>query len=96
MCEKTWVQFQIDDAYLPEPAQILMELHGKDALFGQIIDVSETESDERAFAVVEVDGLSRPIVVAIKNLKEIVDEQRHELREELRQPNVGGQTESPK
>ena len=96
MCEKTWVQFQIDDAYVPEPAQILMELHGKDALFGKIIDVSDAESQDRAFAVVEVDGLSRPIVVAMKDLKEIVDERMHELREDLRQPNSGGETESPK
>ena len=34
-----WVQFQINDAYVPEPVQILIELHGKDLLVGQVIDM---------------------------------------------------------
>jgi hypothetical protein len=66
-----WVQFRIDDAYVPEPAQILMELHGKDVLQGKIIDVSDSGSQDEAFAVVEVDGLSQPVVVAMKHLKGI-------------------------
>jgi len=66
-----WVQFRIDDAYVPEPAQILMELHGKDVLQGKIIGVSDSGAQEEAFAVVEVEGLSRPVVVAMKHLKEI-------------------------
>jgi len=66
-----WVQFRIDDAYVPEPAQILVELHGKDVLQGKIIDVSDSGDQEEAFAVVEVDGLSQSVVVAMKNLEEI-------------------------
>lgn len=64
----SWVQFRITDASIPEPAQILMDLHGKDELLGKVIDVSA--SDE-AFAVVEVEGLSRPVVVSMRHLKEI-------------------------
>jgi hypothetical protein len=66
-----WVQFRIEDIYIPEPTQILMELHGKDVLQGKIIDLSDSEARGEPFAVVEVDGLSRPIVVALKHLKEI-------------------------
>jgi hypothetical protein len=66
-----WVQFRINDAYVPEPAQILMELHGKDELLGKVIDVSLSEGYGEMFAVVEVDGLSRPVVVAMKHVKEI-------------------------
>jgi hypothetical protein len=66
-----WVQFRIDDAYVPEPAQILMELHGKDILQGKLIDVSDSGIQDEAFAVVEVEGLSQPVIVAMKNVKEI-------------------------
>jgi len=66
-----WVQFRIDDVYVPEPAQILAELHGKDVLQGKLIDLSDNDSQDGAFAVVEVEGLSRPVVVAMKHIKEI-------------------------
>jgi hypothetical protein len=66
-----WVQFRIDDVYVPEPAQILMQLHGKDILQGKIIDVSDGGTQNEAFDVVEVEGLSQPVVVATKNVKEI-------------------------
>jgi hypothetical protein len=65
------VQFRINDAYVPEPAQILMDLHGKDMLQGKLVDVSDSGSQDDAFAVVEVEGLSQPVVVAMKNIKEV-------------------------
>jgi hypothetical protein len=65
------VQFRISDVYVPEPAQILIELHGKDVLHGRIIDVSDSETHGEAFAVVEVESLSQPVVVAMKHLTEI-------------------------
>lgn len=67
----SWVQFRITDASIPEPAQILMDLHGKDELLGKVIDVSASEIQDEAFAVVEVEGLSRPVVVSMRHLKEI-------------------------
>jgi hypothetical protein len=66
-----WVQFRIDDVYVPEPVQILMELHGQDVLLGRIIDVSDSQIQSEPFAVIEVEGLSQPVVVAMKHLKEI-------------------------
>lgn len=48
-----------------------MELHGKDELLGKVIDVSASEIQGEAFAVVEIEGLSQPVVVAMKHLKEI-------------------------
>jgi hypothetical protein len=66
-----WVQFRINDAYVPEPAQILADLHGEDFLEGKLIDVSPSDSQAEAFGVVEVQGISRPVVVAMKNIKEI-------------------------
>jgi hypothetical protein len=69
-----WVQFRIDDVYVPEPAQILMELHGKDILRGKIVDVSDSDIQHETFAVVEVEGLSQPVVVAMKHLQGICPE----------------------
>ena len=69
-----WVQFRIKDIYIPEPMQVLMELHGKDELLWRVIDVSVSENHTEQFAVVKVDGLSRAVVVAMKHLKEIRSE----------------------
>ena len=66
----SWVTFRIWDAYVPEPVQILMELHGKDQLQGKVIDVSDAGIQEEAFAVIEVQGLSQPVVVPVKNIRE--------------------------
>jgi hypothetical protein len=46
-----------------------MELHGEDMLQGKIIDISDSASQEDAYAVVEVEGLSQPVVVAMKHIK---------------------------
>jgi len=66
----SWVSFRICDAYIPEPVQILMELHGKDQLEGKVIDMSDAGFQEEAFAVIEVQGLSQPVVVPVKHIRE--------------------------
>jgi hypothetical protein len=48
-----------------------MSLHGKDLLQGKLIDVSDSGPQDEAFAVVEVEGLSQPVVVAMRNVREI-------------------------
>lgn len=70
----SWVNFRICDAYIPEPVQILMELHGEDLLRGKIIDVSDSGSQDEQFAVVEVESLSQPVVVPIRLVKGILCE----------------------
>jgi hypothetical protein len=67
-----WVSFRICDAYIPEPAQIIMELHGTDRLQGKVIDVSDGGNEKERFAVVEVEGLSQPVVVPMKHVTEYV------------------------
>jgi hypothetical protein len=51
-----------------------MELHGKDLLQGKIIDLSDCGDQDEAFAVVEVEGLSQPVVVPMKYIKGILCE----------------------
>ena len=70
MCETTWVKFRISDIYNPEPTQVLMELHGEDFLEGKVIDVSDSGGHEEQYAVVEVEGLTQPVVVPVKYIRE--------------------------
>ena len=65
-----WVTFRICDAYVPEPVEILMELHSKDQLEGRVIDVSDAGIQREAFAVIEVLELSQPVVVSVKHIRE--------------------------
>jgi len=54
--------------YVPEPAEILAELHGQDLLQGRVIDLSDRGSERGAFAVVVVDGLTNPVVVPVAKI----------------------------
>ena len=64
-----WVNFRISDVYVPDPSQILRELHGRDLLQGKIIDVSDSGTQQEAFAVVEVEGLKQPVVVPMNRIR---------------------------
>lgn len=65
------VQFQIGDAYFPEPATILEELHGKGNLSGKVLDVSNGGKDGEPFAVVQVEGLTRPVIVPVGRIRDL-------------------------
>jgi len=54
---------------VPDPAQILMELHGDDVLQGKIIDSSDSGFQQNVFAVVEVEGLVQPVVVPMNRIR---------------------------
>ena len=59
---------------MPDPAQILMELHGDDLLQGKIIDSSDSGLQQDAFVVVEVEGLAQPVVVPMNRIRGAVCE----------------------
>lgn len=69
-----WVNFQINDIYIPDPGQILNELHGNDLLQGRVIDMSDGGTELEAFAVVEVDGLKQPVIVPMNCIKSSLSE----------------------
>jgi len=58
-----WVSFRILDVYIPDPAKILMDLHGGDILQGKVIDLSDNGSEKEAFLVIEVKGIEQPVIV---------------------------------
>jgi hypothetical protein len=69
-----WVNFQINDIYIPDPSQILSELHGNDLLQGKVIDMSDGGTQLEAFAVVEVEGLKQPVVVPMNRIRSSISE----------------------
>jgi hypothetical protein len=57
------VQFRILDVRVPEAAEVLERLHGRDLLHGQVTDFTDSGSAAEPFAVVEVEELAQPVVV---------------------------------
>ena len=51
---------------MPEPVRVLIELYGDHILQGCVKDL--TEKDGRPYAVVDVDGVSAPIVIGVDDL----------------------------
>jgi hypothetical protein len=70
MTKNTRVHFHINDVYVPEPDRVLSELHGRDLICGRIIDLSDRGPEPGVFAVVQVDGLSQPVVVPVARIVE--------------------------
>ena len=63
------VHFRIRDVYYPEPQQVLADLHGDDLLQGRVIDVTDNQGREGAYAVIQVDGLDKPLIVSIARIR---------------------------
>lgn len=62
------VQFQVDSVFLPEPQELLLELHRNDVLQGRVVDLSDSGGQREAYAVVQVDGVARPLLVPVTSL----------------------------
>jgi hypothetical protein len=67
-----WVNFRIRDVYLPEPEQILRELHGNDILQGRVVALSDNDRNDGCFAVVEVQGAREPLIVPLKGIVSVL------------------------
>ena len=63
-----WVSFRISDIYFPDPLQVLFEWHSNDLLRGKVADLSDNGMSKEAFAVIEVEGLSQPVIVPVDRL----------------------------
>jgi hypothetical protein len=62
------VNFRVSDAYMPDPREILSELHSDDVLQGRVLDLSDSGLNTHVYAVVEVEGVSQQIVVPIERI----------------------------
>lgn len=59
------VKFPIQSIYMPEPRDVLQELYGTGELAGEVIDFSDSGKDCDRYAIVEVSGLHRPVLVPV-------------------------------
>jgi hypothetical protein len=62
------VQFKIRDVYHPDPAQVLLDLHGNDLLTGKVVDLSDSGMQKDVFAVVEVEGIEELLIVLVEHI----------------------------
>jgi hypothetical protein len=67
-----WVNFRVRDVYIPDPQEVLTELHGNDILQGRVIAVSDNQTQDGSYAVVEVRGLGEPLIVPLKRILDVV------------------------
>jgi hypothetical protein len=63
------VNFRVSDVYFPDPAEVLLALHGKDLLQGRVVDVSGGGAKDDQFVVVQVEGIQQPIIVSEREIK---------------------------
>jgi hypothetical protein len=64
------VHFKIRDIYHPDPATVLLDLHGDDLLIGTVIDLSDSGLQKDIFAVVEVEGIEDLVIVPVERVSE--------------------------
>lgn len=69
------VRFKIRDVYHPDPAKIMLDLHGNDLLTGKIIDLSNSGMQKDAFAVIEVEGIQDLLVVPIEQILGVIEDE---------------------
>jgi hypothetical protein len=62
------VQFKICDVYHPDPAQVLLDLHGEDLLEGKVVELSNSGMHREAFVVVEVAGIAELMIVPVERI----------------------------
>jgi hypothetical protein len=63
-----WVHFRIRDVYHPDPAQVLIDLHGNDVLLGKVIDLSDSGMQAEAFVVIEIEGIEQAVILPVERI----------------------------
>ena len=62
------VNFKVRDVYIPDAREILVELYGNDILQGRVLDLTDSGTAKQAFAVVEVEGVSKNVIVPMERI----------------------------
>jgi hypothetical protein len=63
------VQFKICDVYHPHPTEVLLDLYGDDLLTGKVVELSDSGMQREAFAVVEVEGIVKLLIVPVERIR---------------------------
>ena len=64
-----YVQFRLEDIYLPDPLTVAYEMHRNDLLQGRVLEMSDSGERENAFVVVAVEGIKQPMVVPVDRIE---------------------------
>jgi hypothetical protein len=60
------VHFKVSDVQIPDPQKVLVDLYGDHLLQGRVRDLSE--GSDGTFAVVEVEGIETPVIIAVDRI----------------------------
>jgi phosphoglycolate phosphatase-like HAD superfamily hydrolase len=66
------VNFRVCDVHFPEPEKVLAELFGHHLLQGRVTGATVDSAGGGQFAIVEVDGIEKPVFVPIDRILGIV------------------------
>lgn len=63
-----WVHFRMSSVYHPDPRDLAMHLHENDLLQGRVIGFSDSGTKQRAYAIVELEGLDDPVFLPLESI----------------------------
>jgi hypothetical protein len=63
------VHFKPKDIFFPDPSKVVLELHGKEPIEGEVIDLSDSGAQKEAFAVIRVERITQPVLVPVSRLE---------------------------
>ncbi len=61
-----FVHFRVQDLRWPDPAIALRELYGQKLLQGRVLELSGGGTNDELYAVIEVEGMKQPVIVAVQ------------------------------
>lgn len=64
------MRFRIRDIYVPDPEELLLNIHGDHIVEGDVVDFSEGNVPGEYFALVEAVELNQRVLVPVKCLAE--------------------------
>jgi hypothetical protein len=67
----TQVAFRLSDAYCPEPDRLLCETTADLEIIGEVVLLSDGGEVNGGYAVVQADGVLRPIIVPVGQLRTV-------------------------
>jgi hypothetical protein len=56
------------DVHMPDARDVCLELHANDILQGRVLDITDSGATKRAFAVVEIEGVERHVIVPMEQI----------------------------
>lgn len=66
------VNFRVCDVHFPEPEKVLAELFGNHLLQGRVTGATYDGAEGSQFAIIEVDGIEKPLFVPVDRIIGIV------------------------